>query len=184
MDGGAQGADGTSEKDINLIIAHKLRKLLILNGFEVIMTRTEDVSTDNSSSGFNKKGDLQNRIKLMEKNPDALFVSIHLNKFTTSAASGAQVFYSQKSEHSKELGQSIQSAIKELLQPENNRTIKMGTSSTYILKNALVPSVIVECGFLSNNHDLALLKTDEFRNKITFAIAAGIINFNKAREMI
>lgn len=179
MDGGAQADDGTVEKDLNLKIALKLASVLRLNGYEVLMTRTEDVSTDNSSS-FYKKGDLQNRLKLMEENPDAIFVSIHLNKFTTSAASGAQVFYSQNAEISKELGQEIQQSIIELIQPENTRVIKKGTNSTYILKNATVPTVIVECGFISNKAELELLKNEEYQNKMSFAIAAGIMNFSQS----
>ena len=139
-DGGAEALDGTIEKDLNLSIALKLASLMKLGGYKVIMTRTEDTSTDNSPRGFNKKDDLNNRLKLMEENPSAIFVSIHLNKFTTSAASGAQVFYSPKSDCSKELGQSIQKSIVNMLQPENNRVIKMGTNSTYILKNATVPA--------------------------------------------
>ena len=176
-DGGAEAMDGTIEKDLNLSIALKLASLMKISGYKVIMTRTADTSTDNSSSGFNKKGDLNNRLKLMEENPSAIFVSIHLNKFTTSAASGAQVFYSQKSECSKELGQSIQKSIVNLLQPENNRVIKMGTNSTYILKNATVPAVIVECGFISNKAELTLLKTEDYQRKMAFSIMAGIMDF-------
>lgn len=178
IDGGAEAEDGTDEKDLNLLIALKLRSIMRLYGYEVIMTRTKDSSTDNSSSGFNKKGDLDNRLQLMKENPDAIFVSIHLNKFTTSAASGAQVFYSQKSDYSKELGQSIQDSVVKHIQPENKRVIKRGTDSTYILKNATVPAVIVECGFLSNKAELQLLKDEDYQRKMAFCIAAGIIDFN------
>ncbi len=176
-DGGASASDGTVEKDINLAIALKLGEFMRINGYKVIMTRTEDSSTDNSASGFYKKGDLQNRVKLMEENPEAVFVSIHLNKFTTSAARGTQVFYSRKAQGSKELGDSIRQWVKQLLQPENNRPLKMGNSSTYILENATVPTVIVECGFLSNSYDLQQLKIEEYQNKIAFAIGIGILNF-------
>lgn len=178
-DGGAEALDGTIEKDLNLSIALKLASLMKLGGYKVIMTRTEDTSTDNSPGGFNKKGDLNNRLKLMEENPSAIFVSIHLNKFTTSAASGAQVFYSPKSDCSKELGQSIQKSIVNMLQPENNRVIKMGTNSTYILKNATVPAVIVECGFISNKAELTLLKNEDYQRKMAFSIMAGIMEFKE-----
>lgn len=179
MDGGATASDGTVEKELNLSIALKLACLMRMSGYEVIMTRESDISTDDSGEGFNKKGDLNNRLNLMKENHDAIFVSIHLNKFTTPAASGAQVFYSQKSDHSKELGQSIQTAIVKMLQPENNRVIKMGTNSTYILKNATVPAVIVECGFLSNKAELTLLKSEEYQKKMAFSIMAGIMEFNQ-----
>ena len=94
----------------------------------------------------------------MEKYPQAIFVSIHLNKFTASSAKGAQVFYSKNNPESFTLGDSIQGNIKKLLQPANERVIKQGTKSTYLLYNARIPAVIVECGFLSNAEDLKKLK--------------------------
>ena len=113
----------------------------------------------------------------MKENPDAIFVSIHLNKFTTSAARGAQVFYSDNFKSSEVLAEGIRQSIVSLIEPENNRSIKKGTSSTYLLYNAKVPAVLVECGFLSNKQDLENLKNDDFQSKIAFAINEGILNF-------
>lgn len=124
-----------------------------------------------------KKSDLKNRLELMNSHPDAIFVSIHLNKFTTSAASGSQVFYSAKDNRSQVLGNAIQKSIKEKLQPENKRVIKQSGSSTYILHNATIPAVLVECGFLSNNLELKNLKNKDYQNKIAFCIFNGINNF-------
>lgn len=171
--------DGTVEKDINLKIALSVANFLRQSGFEVILTRDIDKSTDDKEGGipFRKKNDLQNRLALMNKNPNGIFVSIHLNKFTTSSASGAQVFYSKNFDESLQLGECIQQSIISLLQSDNKRVIKKGNSSTYILENATVPTVIVECGFLSNSKDLSLLKTDEYQKKMAFAIYCGILNF-------
>ena len=108
-DGGAVASDGTVEKDINLKIALQTAKLLKLYGFEVIMTRESDVSTSNGES-FIKREDLENRLNLMKQNPESIFVSIHLNKFTTSAAKGSQVFYS-KVDNSKMIGDLIKKSI-------------------------------------------------------------------------
>ena len=113
----------------------------------------------------------------MDKYPDSLFVSIHLNKFTTSAASGSQVFYSGNTEQSKQLGEYIQSSIIKLLQPANTRVNKKATSSTYILYNATVPAVLVECGFLSNGAELENLKNEEYQQKMAFCIYCGIKEF-------
>jgi len=179
FDGGAVAGDGTVEKDINLSISLTLQKILTFYGFEVIMTRTEDTSTESTEGSIasKKKSDLKNRLSLMQENPDAIYVSVHLNKFTTSAANGTQVFYSPNFDMSRDLGQFIQQSVVKLLQPENNRVIKQGTSSTYLLHKAYVPAVIVECGFLSNKTELELLKNEEYQKKMAFCIFCGINNY-------
>lgn len=180
FDGGAVAADGTVEKDINLKISLTLSKMLKSSGYTVIMTREEDIGTEdnlNDKIASRKKSDLKNRLKLMNDNPEAVFVSIHLNKFTTAAARGSQVFYSGKTEQSKNLGDSIQKNIIKLLQPDNTRVNKQATSSTFLLYNATVPAVLVECGFLSNKAELELLKTTEYQNKMAFCILCGINEF-------
>jgi len=185
FDGGAVAPDGTVEKEINLKIALKLKEFLRLGGYEVVMTRDSDVSTDDVETdkiAARKKSDLKNRLKLMKDYPDAVFVSIHLNKFTTSAAAGSQVFYGAGREESKKLGEDIQKAIVRLLQPENTRVNKKATSSTYILYNATLPAVLVECGFLSNTAELKRLKTEEYQNKMAFGIFCGIMDYYKIAE--
>ena len=185
FDGGAVAPDGTVEKEINLKIALKLREFLKLGGYEVVMTRDSDVSTDDVETdkiAARKKSDLKNRLKLMKDYPDAVFVSIHLNKFTTSAAAGSQVFYGAGRKESKKLGEDIQKSIVRLLQPENTRVNKQATSSTYILYNATLPAVLVECGFLSNTAELKRLKTEEYQNKMAFGIFCGIMDYHKIAE--
>ena len=180
FDGGATASDGTVEKDINLQISQKLSALLRFYGCEVITTRDSDTGTEDDDSlaiAKRKKSDLSNRLKLMKDNPDAIYVSIHLNKFTTSAASGAQVFYTKNYKESHTLANCVQSSIKNLIQPENNRVVKQGTDSTYLLKNAAVPTIIVECGFLSNKRDLENLKNTDYQTQMAFAIVSGILEF-------
>ena len=182
FDGGAVASDGTVEKDINLIIATKLKKMLVLSGYDVIMTRESDLSTDTSESDVisdKKKSDMKNRLKLINSNENAIFVSIHLNKFTTSSAKGAQVFYSPNHLDSKTLGTTLQATIKEKLQTENERCAKQATKDTYLLYNATIPAVIVECGFLSNAAELRLLKTEEHQGRLAFTIFCGITEFIK-----
>ncbi len=110
----------------------------------------------------------------MKEYPDAIFVSIHMNKFTTSAASGSQVFYRPDDKTSVLLGESIQTSIIENLQHDNTRVNKQATSSTYLLYNATIPAVLVECGFLSNQKDLSNLKDTEYQKKMAFCIFCGI----------
>lgn len=180
FDGGAVADDGTPEKDINLKIALKLAEMLRLHGFSVILTRRDDSGTETDptdSIANRKKSDMTERLNIINSNPDAVFVSIHLNKFTTSSARGAQVFYSPNDERSALLGLAIQQTVAGLLQPENTRTIKKGTKSTYLLYRAKIPAVIVECGFLSNKTELELLKSEEYQSKMAFAILCGILNY-------
>lgn len=180
FDGGAVASDGTVEKDINLNITLTLADFLRQSGFEVILTRQNDVSTDDvetSQISTKKKSDLRNRLNLMKDYPESVFVSIHLNKFTTSAANGSQVFYSGKDQRSKELGEFIQRSVVERLQPDNARVNKQATSSTYLLYNATVPAVLVECGFLSNRADLERLKNEDYQKQMAFCIYCGILDY-------
>ena len=180
FDGGAVAQDGTIEKDINLSITLTLKELLIKSGYDVIMTREEDTSTESDRGEkipSRKKSDLKNRLQIMNDNPSAVFVSVHLNKFTTSAARGSQVFYSGNNDNSKVLGDRIQASIISLLQPDNYRVNKKATSSTYILYNATVPAVLVECGFLSNAEELKRLKDEEYQRQLAFCIYCGINDY-------
>ncbi len=187
FDGGAVASDGTVEKDINLIIATKLKNMLVLSGYDVMMTRESDSSTDTSESNVisdKKKSDMKNRLKLINSNENGIFVSIHLNKFTTSLANGAQVFYSPNHLGSKALGTTIQAVIKSKLQTENERCAKQSTKDTYLLYNAQIPAVIVECGFLSNAAELRLLKTEDYQGKVAFTIFCGISEYYKNQEKL
>jgi N-acetylmuramoyl-L-alanine amidase len=185
FDGGAVSADGTAEKNINLNITLMVANILRQAGYSVILTREADVSTDDVETeqiAVRKKSDLRNRLSLMKDYPGALFVSIHLNKFTTTAANGSQVFYSPKTEGSRQLSESIQSSIINLLQPYNTRVCKKATSSTYILYNATIPAVLVECGFLSNKAELEKLKQPDYQAQMAFCIAKGIIEFEEEKN--
>lgn len=182
FDGGAVAEDGTSEKDINLNIALQLGEMLSLNGFDIIYTRTEDIGTDDSKDATiskRKVSDLKNRLNLMSEHPDSIFVSVHLNKFTSSSATGAQVFFSPAFDKAKDLSLCVQNSIVSILQPDNKRVIKKGTSSTYLLHKAKVPAIIVECGFISNHKELELLKSSEYQKQMAFAIYCGILNYYK-----
>lgn len=181
-DGGAVAADNTNEKDYNLDIALKLEKLLTLNGFSVIMTRTEDKMTcDDGLSTLRERkvSDIKNRFALTEKYSDAMFVSIHQNKFSDPSQHGTQVFYSGNNPKSKALAEVLQNTVTETLQPDNKRLIKESGKEIYILYHAQSPAVLVECGFVSNYEDLNKLKTDEYKTQLAMLIADGIIKYNR-----
>ena len=177
FDGGAVAKDGTLEKDLNLQIAKKLNFILNGIGYKTVMVREEDVSTNDPTDGEKAKvSDIKNRLKFMEKYPNAVFVSIHMNKFSTTQPHGAQVFYSEV-DGSYELADAIQSQVSENLQTDNKRVVKKTTNNIYLLKHATVPSVIVECGFMSNPSDLKSLKDSEYQLKLATSLSYGIINY-------
>lgn len=181
IDGGAQAGD-ILEKEINLAIALKLRDMLTSMGYEVIMTRETDISlhdADKTTVKSQKTSDLKNRLKIIEENPDCLFISIHQNKFNDTSCKGAQMFYGKNNPNSQLLAQSIQDNIVNMLQPENTRAIKKGESNLFLLYKAQVPAVLIECGFLSNPQESKLLSDDEYQSKLAFAILTAIMQYEQ-----
>jgi len=169
-DPGAIGLTGSLEKEINLSISLKLQKLIEKNGGIVLMTRTDDNGLASS-----KSEDMAVRKKLREENSGDIFISIHLNSFPLESCEGAQTFYA-KGEESKNLAEKIQKNMVKYLD-ENNTRIAKKLTDVYLLKKVNIPSVIVECGFLSNSREEELLKSEDYQNKIAFSIYAGILEY-------
>ena len=184
-DGGAS-ANGLTEKDINLSVALKLKDKIEQNGGSVTMTRDGDYSTadENRTDGTSaKKSDLKRRREMVSESGANMFVSIHMNKFPQEKYWGAQVFYADTPDSSRKLGESIQSALPRILNDGNERAAKKTNGSIYILKNASVPSVIVECGFLSNPSEAEKLKSDEYQSQLADAIFEGICDYLKTADV-
>lgn len=181
-DGGAVGIDGIVEKNINLSMSLKLREYLEIAGYNVIMVRDKDVSIyddDATTLKEKKKSDLKNRSEIINKNnnPNTIFVSIHQNKFPDSKYSGTQIFYSENNPKSEELALSIRDSVVGLIQPENKREIKKANKNIYLLKQSKIPSVVVECGFLSNPEEAKMLSDKSYQSKMAFSICCGIFNY-------
>lgn len=177
IDGGAVGASGTIEKDINLAVCLKLQAMLEKCGAHVLVTRADDgaiVDKEGKSVRQVKRDDLNLRRNMRDNSNAQIFVSIHMNKFPDEKYGGAQVFYSSKPDNSKVLGELIQKNLVDIVDGTNTRKAKKADNSIYILKESTIPSVIVECGFLSNRNEEKLLKTDEYQQKIAWAVFAGI----------
>lgn len=178
-DGGTQASDGTIEKDINLSIAQILRDMLIQGGFEVEMIREEDVSVgDNSLETVRerKRSDLEKRVEIYNSDESNIVLSIHQNNFSESKYNGTQIFYSDNTE-SQELSEYIRQAVVGLVQPDNERQCKPADDSIFVLRNAKVPAIIIECGFLSNPQELEKLKDYEYQKEIAFAIYMGFAEY-------
>lgn len=131
---------------------------------------------DDSALGKSKKEDMEKRMEIIEKNNADILVSIHQNSYPSSSVKGAQVFYHKNSAEGKKLAQCIQKALFEKADSQNKRVAKENTTY-YVLRKNSVPSVIVECGFLSNTGEESLLNSDEYRQKIAWAVYSGIIEY-------
>lgn len=177
-DPGKVGVDNILEKDVNLAIAKKLEKLLKKKGYNVIMTRTDDSDLASPDSTKRKIEDLQNRIKLIEDNNADLTVCIHQNSFPDESIFGPQVFYYSNSTYSEELAKLVQTEVDENLDIKNSRQVK-DNPDYYLLRKSPTPTIIVECGFLSNPTEAKLLIDDSYQNKLSRAIYLGIYKFIK-----
>lgn len=178
-DGGAVGADGTLEKDLNLSVAETLAELLRTAGFDVRMTRTDDrmlydlYGDQTEYSGKKKTFDLKNRLRFAREENAALFVSVHMNLFPQPQYSGLQVYYA-KTEGSRAAADAVQSYARQYLQPQNTRQTKQASSSIYLLHRADRPAILIECGFLSNEAELSHLRDETYRRQLALVIACAI----------
>ena len=180
-DGGAS-VDGVLEKDINLSIAENIADMLTVSGCEVKTVRDEDISvySDDADTLREKKtSDLNNRVSLFNSDPANIAVSVHQNKFGQPQYSGTQIFYSTNDPNSLELAECIRTAVVMLIQRDNTRELKPAGDDIFILKEAQVPAVIVECGFLSNDAERELLIDDEYQKQLAYAISMGVLDYIK-----
>lgn len=172
-DPGKVGVNGCKEKDINLSIALKLKNCLEKEGYEVVMTRQTDTDLAEDGADRAKVSDLRNRVALIEREKPKLAVSIHQNSYTDSTVHGAQVFYYEKSEEGKQLAEILQKVLNTEFDENGTRAAK-ANQSYYMLKKTSVPTVIVECGFLSNPEEAEALKTESCQQKAAEAICKGL----------
>lgn len=176
-DGGAAADDGTLEKDLNLAVAKELRDLFEGAGYDTVMTRTEDVALGDENSSHKKLGDLKARVELAKQYKNAIFISVHMNKFPVPKYSGLCVYFAKKTEGSAALAEDVRMVVATYLQKENGRQIKGAGSEIYVLDNAPCTAILVECGFLSNPSELALLKTEEYRKKVAACVFTATANY-------
>lgn len=175
-DPGMIGVWGLEEKGINLAIAVKLKASLESRGFTVVMTREEDVGLYEENAHNKKAQDLQKRISLIKETKPLLSVSIHQNSYGDSAVYGPQVFYYADSPDGEALAKVLQEKLNTGLAVERPRAAK-GNTSYYLLKRSPAILNIVECGFLTNPDEAALLQTEEYQQKVADAVAAGICEY-------
>lgn len=183
VDGGAISARGTVESKINLEIALKLDAIMGLYGVNVKMLRSEDISLHDPSADTireKKVSDLHNRVEMIEDTPNATLISIHQNIFGVTKYSGAQVFYTNE-EGSKLLAIFAQETLRFALNKDNDRVAAKVPATVYLMNHISCRAILVECGFLSNPSEDALLQSNSYQIKIAAALASSYLDFEQKK---
>lgn len=168
-DPGKVGINDVLEKDLNLQIAKKVAKLLKEVGIKIIMTRENDKVPDA------KKQDLEQRVNLINDTKPTLALCIHQNSYPDAEIRGAQVFYHTVTEEAEDVAAVVQEELR-TVDPNNTRQIKEN-DTYYMLKNTKVPTIIVECGFLTNPEEAEKLTQEEYQDELAYAICNGIVKW-------
>jgi N-acetylmuramoyl-L-alanine amidase len=173
-DDGCTGVNGTKESVINLSIAKTLKEYIESLGIRVVMTRSDGNGLYSANADNYKQSDMEKRIGIINKaNPD-MVISIHQNSFNDSSQKGAQVFYQEDDDVSREFAVSVQSQL--LSQLEFARK-ESNFGDYYLLKECDYPSILVECGYLTNLEEEELLNTNDYQNKVAYAIMCGVVKY-------
>lgn len=178
-DGGAVGISGVVEKDVNLAIAQRLAEVLEGRGAEVTMTRSGDSGLQDESAKTireMKRSDMNKRKKIIKNSGADLFLSIHMNSFSDSSINGLHIFYDKEHPEIEELAKEIQEGISEIT-GASVHAVKTADERLFLMKNPPVPSILVECGFLSNPEEEKKLTDDAYQSKIAWAIADEVMEY-------
>lgn len=176
IDPGKVGVNKALEKDINLVIAKKVKRYLELADVEVLMTREGEDGLYRPEASNKKVQDMKNRVALIDSSGADLAVSIHQNSYSEEYVKGAQVFYYAASLQGKAIAEIMQKTMAETLDRENHREAK-ANDSYYLLKKTQTPIIIAECGFLSNREEAELLLDETYQDRVAWAIHLGILRY-------
>lgn len=170
-DGGVTGAStGTKESDINLSISKYLAEYLKKNGYNAVLTRT-DAGAVSGGIKYNKRDDMRARKNIVTSAAPDLVISIHCNSFPVSSVVGAQVFYAANATLGKSFAGTVQNYFNDILN-EKPRTAAVG--DYYILNCTEYPSILCECGFLSNAAEENKLLTASYQEKVAYTIYSAV----------
>lgn len=184
FDGGAVGASGTSEQDINLAISQRVQALAGFFGVRTVMTRPDNnalVYDPSRPIRENKAADIKERVTRTQAVENPIFMSIHLNKFSDPQYHGAQVFYSPNHAGSRVLAESLQDCLIRGCDPSNHRQAKQAERTIYLMKTLQCPAVIIECGFLSNPNEEKLLQEKTYQTQVALCIICGYLSYENVK---
>lgn len=168
FDPGATGTNGAREADINLQVAKNLKEELEKRGAQVVMTREDDDGLGNT-----QQESLKERKRIIQQSDACLVISIHMNTFDDKDVSGPLVLFAPGSEQGK--------AFAEIVQQRLNGVLESGgrarSEDLVVVQSTDKPSILVECGYITNPKEEKNLKKPEYQYKIVKAICDGIDDF-------
>lgn len=177
VDGGATSCSGVLESTYNLSIAKRLNDLLIFMGYDTKMIRTEDISIYKTGQTIaqKKSSDLRERVRIVNETENSVLLSIHQNHFPDQRYRGAQVFYA-RTLGSEVLAKKLQAAFSSTINPGNKRECRQ-SKGVYLMEHIQKTGILIECGFLSNPSEEAILRTAEYQKKLCCVIATTVSQF-------
>ena len=178
IDGGVMGKETkVKESDVNLAITYKLKTELEILGFEVVLTRKTEAGLYDTATKVFKKRDMQKRRAIIEETDPAMVISLHQNFYPTRNTRGAQVFYDRENTSGQRLALLLQKGLNGLYAQEGARGRSAASAEFYMLECSDCPSVLVECGFLSNREDERLLTSEEWQKSLAVTLAEGVMAY-------
>ena len=177
IDGGATSCTGVLESHINLEIALRLEDMFHLLGYDTVMIRKidESIYTEGNTIASQKVSDLKERVRIANETPNAILISLHQNTYSDSRYRGAQVFYGNDAQ-SKALAQAVQKNLVAVLNPGSQRKSK-SAKGVYLMEHITCPGILIECGFLTNSEEEALLRDGQYQTKLCGVVAATLSSY-------
>lgn len=181
LDAGHGGYDSGStsndemylEKDIVLDITLQLGEMLENEGINVVYTRDSD-EVDWPSNNIQ---DLASRVAISDSNETALFLSFHLNYYESSNINGFETWVDYNDEKAVEIAQLIQQRLSTLNYSYDRGLKDENESPLYVISNNQAVSALVELGFITSDHDLSYLISEEGSNQIASALKSAIVDY-------
>lgn len=177
IDGGATSCTGVLESHLNLEIALRLEDMFHLLGYDTVMIRRTDESiyTQGNTIAAQKVSDLKERVRIANETEDAILISLHQNTYSDSRYRGAQIFYADEDD-SKKMAQALQQNLISILNPGSQRKCKPA-KGVYLMEHISCPGILIECGFLTNPEEEALLRSDGYQTNLCGVIAATLSSY-------
>ena len=182
LDAGHGGIDGgvvgittkTREASVNLSVTKKLAVLLESAGIKVVMTRTGEASLC-ADDIYTKKLDMRLRGEVIDAAKPDMIISIHMNSYPDPSVHGAQCFSYPGSAEGARLAAVMQESLRRYADPSNKRIPK--EEDFFMLRTSSSPSVLVECGFMTCPAEEKLLLTEDYQDKLAYAIFCGVFGY-------
>lgn len=177
IDGGATSCTGVLESHLNLEIALRLEDMFHLLGYDTVMIRRTDESiyTQGSTIASQKVSDLKERVRIANETEEAILISLHQNTYSDSRYRGAQVFYADEDD-SKKMAKALQQNLVSVLNPGSQRKTKPA-KGVYLMEHISCPGILIECGFLTNPEEEALLRSNKYQKNLCAVIAATVSSY-------